>query len=178
MKTLVLTAWVLAAAAPQIGVAAEPSTATPNSCATLNNRILGPRNDNRPIPLMRETGTHSFTPACSVPWTVISPRDEALPVQACFHGSLLQLANDSACGAKTGRLWVGTRWVVTSADLAQEKQHAAICQKLETGAWAGTRALTTECQPRTRELSGFKVDEKAAKSGAPDTRAPKPDGQP
>lgn len=174
MKRLVLTAWALAAVMPTLARAAEPAAATADPCTTLNNRILGPRSDNRPIPLLRETTTHGFTPACSVPWSVISPKNEALPVEACFHGSLLQLANDSACGAGTGKLWVGTRWVVTSADLAQEKQHAAICQKLETGTWAGTRALTTECRPRTRELAGFKVDDKPAKPAAP-APAPKPD---
>ena len=181
MKRLVMTALLLAALAPRPGAAAEPAAAGADPCALLNNRILGPRSDNRPIPLMRETATHGFTPACSVPWSVISPKNEALPVEACFHGSLLQLPNDSACGAGTGKLWVGTRWVVTSADLASDKQHAAICQKLETGTWAGTRALTTECQPRTRELAGFSVDEKPAKAGpkAPAaTPAPKPDGKP
>ena len=179
MKRLVLAGWLLVALLPRPGTAAEPSAAAPDPCTVLNNRILGPRSDNRPIPLLRETATHGFTPACSVPWTVISPKNEALPVEACFKGSLLQLANDSACGAGTGKLWVGTRWVVTSADLAQEKQHAAICQKLETGAWAGTRALSTECQPRTRELSGFKADEKPATPAASTPEpAPKPDDQP
>ena len=188
MNRRVVAAWLLAAMLPQPNLAAEPPAAVADPCSTLNNRILGPRSDNRPIPLMRETATHGFTPACSVPWSVISPKNDALPVEACFKGSLLQLANDSACGAGTGKLWVGTRWVVTSADLAQEKQHAAICQKLETGTWAGTRALTTECQPRTRELSGFKVDDKPAKREAPDapatpappatTPAPKPDEHP
>lgn len=176
MRALMLTAL---AATP--GGAAEPPAASADPCSALNNRILGPRSDSRPIPLMRETATHGFAPACSVPWSVISPKNEALPVAACFHGSLLQLPNDSACGAATGKLWVGTRWVVTSADLASDKQHAAICQKLETGTWAGTRALSTECQPRTRELAGFSVDEKTAKPGtkAPAPKAaPKPDGNP
>ena len=185
MRILVLAALALNVV-PRLAWAAEPQPAVADPCAILNNRILGPRSDNkRPIPLMRETATHGFAPACSVPWTVISPKNDALPVEACFHGSLLQLANDSACGAGTGKLWVGTRWVVTTADLAQEKQHAAICQKLETGSWAGTRALTFECQPRSRALSGFKVDEKAAKPDAsksastpPLAPAPKSDQHP
>jgi len=176
---MVLAAWLLAALLPRPGTAAEPAAAAPDPCTTLNNRILGPRSDNRPIPLLRATATHGFTPACSVPWSVISPKNDALPVEDCFKGSLLQLSNDSACGAGTGKLWVGTRWVVTSADLAQEKQHAAICQKLETGTWAGTRALSTECRPRTRGLSGSKVEQKPAAPGAPQaTPAPKPDGHP
>jgi hypothetical protein len=120
---------------------------------------------------MRETAEHTFTPACSVPWSTISPKNEAVPVAACFKGSLLQIPNDSACGNGTGKLWVGARWVVTSADLAQVQQHAAICQKLETGAWAGTRALTYECQPRTRELAGFKADDKAGKPEEPPPKA-------
>lgn len=183
MKAAVaLTVAFTALAGP--AVASEPQAAD-EPCAILNNRILGPRSDNRrPIPLMRETATHGFAPACSVPWTTLSPKNDAIPVEACFRGSLLQLPNDSACGAGTGKLWVGTRWVVTSADLAQEKQHAAICQKLETGSWAGTRALTFECQPRTRELSGVDVDaEQAVKKAdapkadppAPAPAAPKPD---
>ena len=166
MNRLVFTVLALATSFPAVGAADEPPPAA-EPCTILNYRILGPRSDNRPIPLMRETPSHGFTPACSVPWSVLSPKNDALPVGGCFHGSLLQLASDSACGPGTGKLWVGTRWVVTSADLAQEKQRAAICQKLETGAWAGTRALTLECQPRTRELSGFKVDEKPAKPEAP-----------
>lgn len=160
-------------------LAADPPAATPaDACLMLNNRILGPRSDNRPMPLLRETSEHTFTPACSVTWSVISPKNEALPVSGCFHGSLLQIPNDSACGAGTGKLWISARWVVTSADLAEAPQHAAICQKLETGAWAGTRALSTECQPRTRELAGFKADEKPAKPAPPMAKPATPDEHP
>ena len=166
MKTLALGSVLMALATPAL-LADPPARAPADACLILNNRILGPRSDNRPLPLMRETADHTFTPACSVAWSVISPTNEALPIDGCYKGSLLQIANDSACGAGTGRLWISARWVVTSADLAQAPQHAAICQKLETGAWAGTRALTTECQPRTRELSGFKVDENPATPVAP-----------
>ncbi len=153
----------------------EPTGSSPaEACPVLNNRILGPRSTDRPLPLMKETAEHTFTPACSVPWTKLSPTGDALPVEACFRGSLVQLPNDSACGKGTGKLWVGTRWVVTSADLADASQHAAICQKLETGSFAGTRALTTECQPRTRELTGFKIDEPPAKSSTPKPATPDP----
>src|SRR5260221_11530775 len=106
MRALATLALALALALPLVGGAAEPAPAA-DLCATLNNRILGPRSDNRPIPLLRETPSHGFAPACSVPWSVLNPTNDPLPVEACFRGSLLQLRNDSACGKGTGKLWVG-----------------------------------------------------------------------
>jgi hypothetical protein len=127
----------------------------------LNNRILGPRTENRPLPLMKGDPEHGFTPACSVPWGVLSPKNDALPVDGCFRDSLLQLSTDSACGAGTGKLWISSRWVVTSDDLAKGTERAAVCQQLETGAWAGTRAFSFECKPRTRELATSQPSDKA-----------------
>ena len=177
MKSLALGAALLAFSASALA-ADPPAAAPPDACLMLNNRILGPRSANRPLPLMRETSDHAFAPACSVAWSVISPQNEALAVDGCYHGSLLRIANDTACGTGSGKLWISARWVVTSADLAQAPQHAAICQKLETGAWAGTRALTLECQPRARELSGFKAAEKPPKSAAPSAPAAQPADHP
>jgi hypothetical protein len=101
---------------------------------------------------MRGDPAHGFTPACTVAWSVVSPKNEPVAVEGCFRGNLLQIGNDHACGPGTGKLWIGARWVVTSADLAQTKERVAVCQQLETGAWAGTRAFSFECKPRTREL--------------------------
>jgi len=158
-------------------VGGEPASGpSADICLVLNNRIFAPRSADRPLPLLKQTAEHTFTPACSVTWAVLNPKGDALPVEGCFRGSLLQLPNDSACGKGTGKLWVGARWVVTSADMADDSKHAAICQRLETGSFAGTRALTTECQPRTRELTGFKVDLPPAKT--PATKAPPADPHP
>jgi hypothetical protein len=143
---------VLLAAAP-FAQAAEPKVpAADDGCLMLNNRILGPRVEDRPLPLLRGDPAHGFVPACSVKWSVISPRNEPVPVEGCFRGSVLQIANDSACGADTGHLWVGARWVVTTADLEHGTERVAVCEQLETGAWAGTRAFSFGCKPRSREL--------------------------
>jgi hypothetical protein len=168
---------VLLLAAAPLGQAAEPTAAAPDdACLMLNNRILGPRAESRPLPLLRGDAGHGFVPACSATWSVISPKNEPLPVEGCFKGSLLQIPNDSACGAGTGKLWVGTRWVVTTADLAQSnKERVAVCQQLETGAWAGTRAFSFECKPRSRELAtGAKPDAKPPQPAATTPPAPPP----
>ena len=140
-------------------------------CVMLNNRVLGPRTENRPLPLLKGDVEHGFTPACSVAWNALSPKNDALPVEGCFRGSLLQIPNDSACGTGTGKLWVGTRWVVTSADLAKGTERAAVCQQLETGAWAGTRAFSFECKPRARDLDTGATAPAGSQGRAADTRA-------
>ena len=152
MKAAIIAVTGLIMALPSARAGDPPPAPADDACLMLNNRILGPRTESRPLPLMRGDATHGFTPACSVPWSTLSPKNEPLAVEACFRGSLLQVANDSACGAGSGRLWVGTRWVITSADLAKNAEHAAVCQQLETGAWAGTRAFSFECKPRARDL--------------------------
>jgi hypothetical protein len=68
-------------------------------------------------------------------------------VAACYRGSLLQISNDQACGGAHRKLWVSTRWVLTSADPKSEGATAVVCQQLETGAYAGTRALKPPCVP-------------------------------
>ena len=119
--------------------------AATDMCLAIDNRILGPRTQNRPLPLLAGNESKGFHHACTVAWSVLSPHNAPLPVQACLHGSLLQMTNASACGTATGALWVSTRWVVTSAELAQPKNRVALCQKLETGAWAGTRDFSIQC---------------------------------
>jgi hypothetical protein len=172
VKAMLPALAILSAAAPS--QAAEPPAALPaEACLMLNNRVLGPRTESRPLPLLRGDAEHGFTTACSATWNAINPKNEPLPVEACFRGSLLQLPNDSACGAGTGKLWIGARWVITSADLAQGKVRAAVCQQLETGAWAGTRAFSLECKPRTRDLTGVKADNKPAHV-APSATQPAP----
>jgi hypothetical protein len=150
--------WLLAtlccAAVAALAAADQPpqATAASDSCLTLNNRVLGPRSGDRPLPLLAGDPVHGFHPACAVRWSTLSPRNEALAVVECFRGSLLQVANDSACGRGTGPLWVNSRWVLTSAELQRPKARAATCQQLETGAWAGTRAYEFDCVPRKKEL--------------------------
>lgn len=127
----------------------QPPTA---ACLRLDNRVLGPRSSDRPLPLLSGDAAHGFHPACTVSWRMLSPRNEPLPVTDCFRGSLLQIANDSACGSGTGLLWVSSRWVMTSAELSKPAVHAAACQQLDTGAWAGTRAFDFDCVPQTKAL--------------------------
>ena len=163
--------WVLLTAcalAPSLGVAAQPSSpaAANDSCLKLDNRVLGPRTSDRPLPLLSGDAIHGFHPACTVSWRALSPRNEALAVTGCFRGSLLQIANDSACGGGTGPLWVSTRWVMTSAELEKPAAHAATCQQLDTGAWAGTRAYEFDCVPQKKELNaaGAPVAQRAGSS--------------
>ena len=131
---------------PVAAAAAKPTAA----CQMANNRILGPRSADRPLPLLAGDPRHGFHAACAVPWSTLSPRNEGLPVLECFQGSLLRLDNSSACGVTTGPLWVGSRWVLTSADLNRTANRAATCQQLETGAWAGTRDLNLDCIPQKK----------------------------
>jgi len=176
VKLLALPLAMLVAAA-SFAQAAEPrAAAADDGCLMLNNRILGPRVEDRPLPLLRRDPARGFVPACSVKWSVISPRNEPVPVEGCFKGSLLQVANDSACGAGTGHLWVGARWVVTTADLEHGTERVAVCEQLETGAWAGTRAFSFGCKPRSRELKpDAKPDETPPPAPTPPAAAPAQD---
>ena len=140
--------------------------ATADACLVLNNRILGPRAPDRLLPLLSGDPAKGFHAACAVPWSKLSPANHPLPVTDCYRGSLLQVANDAACGRQTGPLWVNSRWVVTSAELQDTHAHAVICQQLDTGAWAGTRDLQLDCVPAKKELS--------LESVPPAPAAPKP----
>jgi hypothetical protein len=131
----------------------EPARgATSDACLVPNNRILGPRAPDRLLPLLSGDPTNGFHAACAVPWSKLSPANHPLPVTDCYRGSLLQVANDAACGRQTGPLWINTRWVVTSAELQGTHAHAVVCQQLDTGAWAGTRDLQLDCVPQKKEL--------------------------
>lgn len=161
----------------------EPARpAASDACLVLNNRILGPRTPERLLPLLSGDPTKGFHAACAVPWSKLSPTNKPLPVTECYRGSLLQVANDAACGRDTGRLWISARWVVTSGELQGTNAHAALCQQLETGAWAGTRDLQLDCVPRKKEMSleSAPPAPKPPASGpatpaAPDAPPPRPD---
>lgn len=135
-----------------------------DACLMLNNRVLGPRSGDRPLPLLSGDPARGFRAACTVPWSRLSPKNQALPVVNCFRGNLLQLANDTACGNDTGPLWVSARWVVTSAELQHHDKQVAVCQQLETSAWAGTRDFSFGCELRKKELP---VAPASAKGAAP-----------
>jgi hypothetical protein len=142
-----------AAQSAQLATAQEPAPqARSDACLKLDNRVLGPRTSNRPLPLLSGDAAHGFHPACMVTWQTLSPRNEPLPITDCFSGSLLQIANEGACGSGTGPLWVNSRWVMTSAELSKPAARAATCQQLDTGAWAGTRAYDFDCVPQRKAL--------------------------
>jgi hypothetical protein len=152
-----------------------------DSCLVLNNRILGPRSSERPLPLLSGDPTHGFHAACTVPWSKLSPTNQPLPVTGCYQGSLLQVGNTAACGAPAGPLWINRRWVVTSAELSDSPSHAAFCQQLETGAWAGTRDLKMDCIPQKKDLSVDSVppsNAPTAPTGGAAAATPAPSGAP
>ncbi|HYL70285.1 MAG TPA: hypothetical protein VEY89_03170 [Candidatus Dormibacteraeota bacterium] len=105
-------------------------------CQALNNRILAPRSPERPLPLLAGDPSKGLRPACTVPWSSLSPAGQPLDVLSCFEGSLLQIENNSACGQGTGYLWINSRWVRTSA----EEQRAAEQQRLARQHRAGQQA--------------------------------------
>lgn len=142
----------------------QPAQSGPaDACTVLNNRILGPRAPDRLLPLLSGDADKGFHAACAVPWSKLSPANQPLAVTGCYRGSLLQVANDAACGRQTGPLWISSRWVVTSAELKDTNAHATVCQQLETGAWAGTRDLQVDCLPQKKELN---VDSAPSAQGA------------
>jgi hypothetical protein len=152
--TRYVLAVLLAVLVVALAAADPPATGEKtDSCLALNNRILGPRAAERPLPLLSGDPISGFHAACTVPWSKLSPGNQPLAVTDCYRGSLLQVANTAACGRPTGPLWINSRWVVTSAELADTHSHAAFCQQLETGAWAGTRDLKIDCIPQKKELS-------------------------
>jgi hypothetical protein len=167
MKRWLLIAIASAASSP--GVAAdEPAPVNkPAVCALLGHRILGPRSDQRPLPLSAGSAARGFRPACSVSWSVLSPNNQPLKIVDCFNRSLLQVANNAACGADTGPLWVNARWVVTTADKQHPASRTATCQQLETSALAATRELALDCVPKKRTPA-------AAAPASPAAAAPHP----
>jgi hypothetical protein len=150
---MTMTRWLLIAlmsAGIVRDVAADtPSTEALRACQIPDNHIVGSRTRNRPLPLQAGDAAHGFHPACTVAWSRLSPNNQSLPVVGCFQDSLLQLDNDAACGRGTGRLWVSSRWVVTSADLQRMRDHdGATCERLDNAAVAATRDWLPECVPQ------------------------------
>jgi hypothetical protein len=126
-------------------------------CAVLDNRIVGPRSADRPLPLLQGDPAHGgLRAACTVAWSTLSPDNHALAVTGCYHDSVLQIANDAACGRATGPLWVSSRWVVTSAELQHAAVESAHCQKMETAAYAGTRDFPPTCVPEKQDAPAAK----------------------
>jgi hypothetical protein len=180
MKRWLLVALLSVTAAPGVP-ADEPAAADkPAACPLLKHRILGPRTGGRPLPLLAGDPTHGFRPACTVPWSTLSPNNQALPIVDCYQGSLLRVANDAACGRDTGPLWVSTRWVLTSADQQRPPNRAAACQHLETGALAATREFDRDCLPQEKPpppkaaASGQPVPAQPATPATPAAAAPNP----
>lgn len=147
--------------------AAEPPATGTDACLMLNNRVLGPRTKDRPLPLMVRDAAQAFHYACSASWSTLSPNNAPLPVLECFRGTLLQVANGSACGKDSRPLWVSSRWVLTSADLQQPVTRVAVCQQLETGAWAGTRDFSVECAERAAAKPAPLAAPKTSTSASP-----------
>ena len=170
----VLSLALLCAAVVGAGAAEPPPppASPPQACQMANNRVLGPRSGDRPLPLLSGDPQHGFHSACSAPWSTLSPKNEALPVAECFQGSLLRLDHVSACGLPPGPLWISSRWVITSAELSHATSKAATCQELETGAWAGTRDLNLECIPQKKPSPGANPAQPAQAPAA--TPAPTP----
>lgn len=161
--------WLLMTLLGPLAIAVAPADEpvrpdSDDACLMLNNRILGPRSGDRPLPLLSGDPARGFRAACAVPWSALSPKNQALPIVGCFRGNLLQLANNAACGKDTGPLWVSARWVVTSAELQHHDKQVAVCQQLETNAWAGTRDFKLDCQPRKKQ--GTKTQDERPKPAA------------
>jgi hypothetical protein len=156
----------------------EPAPApASDACLVLNNRILGPRAPDRLLPLLSGDPTRGFHAACAVPWSTLSPANRPLPVTDCYRGSLLQVANDAACGRQTGPLWISSRWVVTSAELRDTHAHTVVCQQLETGAWAGTRDVQLNCVPEKPEKKELTLEPAPEPAAPPAPAAPAPAAQ-
>jgi hypothetical protein len=138
---LLLAPYMLLAADPP-----APAASAASDCMAPDMWVVGPRTQGRPIPLMSGDSVHGYKPACTLPWTAISPKNAPLAIAACFRGGLLQIDSAAVCGAGKGRLWVSSRWVVTTAKSAP-KDKAAGCQQLQTSAYAATRTLPAPCVP-------------------------------
>jgi len=139
-----------AAGAVQADQPAPAAASAALACPVPNYRVLGPRSGDRPLPLLTGDPAHGFHTACAAGWSTLSPRNDSLPVAACFQGGLLRLDNVTACGLPPGPIWVSSRWVITSADLNRPAtaRAAPACERLETGSYAGTRELNLDCLPQ------------------------------
>ena len=144
---LLMPCILLAADPPAPAEPAAPAASPALDCQVADDMwVVGPRTQGRPIPLLSGDSAHGFKPACTLPWSAISPKNAPLAIAACFRGGLVQIDSDAVCGAGKGRLWVSSRWVVTTAKSAP-KDKAAGCQQLQTSAYAATRGLPAPCVP-------------------------------
>ncbi len=153
----------------------EPTQAANDVCRVPDNRITGPRSAGRPFPLYTRDPTGRIHLACTVSWSTLSPTNESLSVVGCFSGSLLQVENDSACGPGIGPLWVSTRWVVTSGEVPpppNPPKPVAICQELETGAYAASRDYKPDCKPRKTEPQPRSMSQPPAAAETPSRESP------
>lgn len=169
MKRGLFVALVCVLTSPGVPADEPASSDKPAVCPMLNQRILGPRAEDRPLPLLAGSPARGFRPACSAPWSALSPNNQPLKIVDCFRGSLLQVANEAACGRDTGPLWVSTRWVVTTADQQRTQTRAATCQQLETGALAASRDFGLDCVPQKKELPPKAESTQHAPAAAPAT---------
>jgi hypothetical protein len=180
MKTWLLLFFTTVTATGVLAEEPVPPPSGHDACQVQGNRILGPRTLNRPLPLLAGDPTGGFHPACTVPWTRLSPNNQPLPVVGCYRGNLLQVANDSACGRGTGPLWVSLRWVLTSGEARQAPARATTCQQLDTGTYAATRDFQPDCVsqspvPAKPPASAPASSAAPAPSNAPAPPAPRPD---
>jgi hypothetical protein len=147
-------------------------------CKVPDNVITGANTHGGALPLLRGDPAHPKM-ACMASWSALSPDGRPLPVQGCFQGKLLQLPNDSVCGAHTGPLWVERRWVVTRADKPPVADAKANCQELDTSTVAATRDFRPECL--AEKSAAHPKNAGAAKASAPvppDAAAPAPPATP
>jgi len=153
MKTRLLATLVCASTA-YAGSAAQPTAPTERDiCSVLDNQVIGPNANVSTLPLLKGDPAHPKR-ACSVPWTVLSPNNQPLPIVGCYKGRLLRVQNNTACGSDTGFLWVARMWVVTSSEKTQARtsNQRATCQLLDTTTSAATRDYHPECAPQKTSL--------------------------
>jgi hypothetical protein len=138
-------ATVLLSLFPRGLLATDPPAVTAVGCAVPNNRIVGPRTHGRPLPLLTGDAAEGFRPACLMAWNVIDPTNQPMIITACLSGGLLQIDVAARCGVAKGKLWISSRWVITSAELASPGPKSAACQQMQTDAYAASRAIPAPC---------------------------------
>jgi hypothetical protein len=172
MKPWLLSALLCVVSAPGVRADQPPAPQTDTACVTADNLILGPRTQDRPLPLLSGDPARGFHPACTVPWSTLSPKGQPLTIVGCFRDSLVQFANDAACGRGTGQLWVSSRWVLTSKELTQTPKRVAACEHLETGALAATRDFDLGCDPHSKDTKSAASAAQPAPAAAAATPTP------
>jgi hypothetical protein len=149
-----LLAALVCASTVYAGSPAQPTApADSDICSARSNQVIGANVNVSTLPLLKGDPAHPKR-ACSVPWTVLSPNNQPLPIVGCYKGRLLRVQNNTACGSDTGFLWVARMWVLTSADKTQAptSNQRPSCQTLDTTTTAATRAYPPECASQTTTL--------------------------